>query len=176
MNTSHPNSNDMEGGASPLFIVVRLKGSPNMQHDVKRTLCHLRLLRTFSACLLRSNPTYVGMLKSAKDVLSWGEIDRAHLGELLAKRGRLVGNKRLTEENIKNLLHFENLDTMAQAIFDGRIQIKDINHLKPFFRLSPPKGGLKVSKRVHKFKAHKTRLFVLGYINGAINELVSRMI
>ena len=175
MNTLRVNPNHLDGETTPLFIVIRLKGSANMPHDVKRTLSHLRLLRTFSACLLRSNPSYVGMLKSAKDVLSWGEIDKASLKELLARRGRLVGNKRLTEENIKKVLHFENLDAMVQAIFDGDVQIRDIGDLKPFFRLSPPKGGLKVSKRDRKFKSHKTRLFVLGHIGGAINELVSKM-
>lgn len=154
------------GSDTRLLIVVRTKSSANLPSDVRRTLAQLNLLRVFSASLVPSSPDYLGMLRTAKDVVCWGEIDETLLGKLLSKRGRLVGNRRLTDENLRLFSDIESVRELTDAVYSRKLQLKDVKSLKPFFRLSPPKGGFKGSKK----KAN------LGYLGTRVNELVARML
>jgi|YelNatPaOPRAMG01_1025707.scaffolds.fasta_scaffold25099_7 large subunit ribosomal protein L30 len=168
MSTQSVSSAPAEVGGSDahLLVVVRTKGSANLPSDVRRTLAQLRLLRVFSACLVPSSPDYLGMLRTAKDVVCWGEIERGLLERLLAKRGRLVGNRRLTEENLRRFSGLGSVRELADTIYSRKLQLRDVKGMKPFFRLSPPKGGFKGSKK----KGYS------GYLGREINELVTRML
>lgn len=156
-----------EGGkVGPPWIVVRVKGSANLPSDVKRTLAQLKLLRVFSASVLPPTSEYLGMLRTAKDVVFWGEIDKELLERLLLKRGRLVGDRRLTDENLCKFSGIGSVKELAESIYNHSLQLGEVKGLKPFFRLSPPKGGFKGTKKKG----------AVGYLGKRVNEIVARML
>ncbi|RLE53959.1 MAG: 50S ribosomal protein L30, partial [Candidatus Methanomethylicota archaeon] len=120
--------------------------------------------------IIDDRPEYLGMLRKAADYITWGEITPETLALLLKRRGELKGGKKLTEEYIKEKLGLNSIEELAQAIFEGKIGLKDIPDLKPVFRLHPPSGGFKGSTKKH-FKAGGE----LGYRGLAINELIKKM-
>ena len=107
-----------------MYAVIRVRGSVNVARDVKDTLKMLRLTRVNHCVVIPKNTNYEGMLSKAKSFITWGEITQDSLEKLVARRGRLPGDKRIDEkqakEVTKNILKNESL--------------KGID-LKPVFRL-----------------------------------------
>ncbi|TMI38649.1 50S ribosomal protein L30, partial [Candidatus Bathyarchaeota archaeon] len=77
----------MEESSKGLLFAVRLRGTAADNPDVRKTMESLRLERTFQARLLENTPSNLGMLRSAKALVAWGEVDPEILGRLLVKRG-----------------------------------------------------------------------------------------
>jgi large subunit ribosomal protein L30 len=153
-----------------VFAAVRIRGIVNVKPDIKRTLQLLRLTRVNHCVLLEENASIKGMLQIAKDYVTWGEIDKAILSELLGSRGKLEGDKNLTEDYIKSATSYNNLEKLSQAIIDNKFKYKDIPNVKPIFRLSPPKKGYEGIKKSFVNKG------ALGYRRKEINKLLERMI
>jgi len=130
-----------------VFAAVRVRGIVNVKPDIKRTLQLFRLTRVNHCVLLEENASTKGMLQIAKDYITWGEIDKAILSELIGSRGKLEGDKELTEDYIKSATSYTNLEKLSQAIIDNKFKYKDIPNVKPIFRLSPPKNGYEGIKR-----------------------------
>jgi large subunit ribosomal protein L30 len=151
-----------------MFVVIRIKGMMEVKKEIKDTLEMLRLKNINNCVVVPETPDYKGMIKKVKDYITWGEIDFDTLLEMLKKRGRLIGEKRLTEETIKDL-GFKNLEDMVKTIFEGKIKMKEIPKLKPVFRLTPPSKGFKSTKEPHP-KGD------LGYRGEKINDLIKKMI
>ena len=130
----------------------------------------LRLTRNCHATLLDNRPAYNGMLRKSKDCLTWGEVSQEIVVLLLKKRGKLVGDKKLTDEYAKEL-GYNSLDDLAEAIFKVDVEFSSLPEVKPLFRLRPPKKG---------FKGKVKRSFAsggeLGYRGDAINNLLKRMV
>jgi len=154
-----------------LYAIIRLRGTADVHPDVEATLRMLRLTRKFSAVLYPKNETIDGMLKVVKDWVTWGEIDEETLKHLILRRGRLPGNKPITEEKIKEIFGM-GIDELVKALIEGKIQWHKMDgKVKPIFRLHPPKGGFK--KTIKKpVKAGGE----LGYRGSEINELLEKMI
>ncbi len=132
----------------PIFV-VRLRGRVNVRKDIADTLHILRLRRTNYATIVYDTPSYLGMLQKAKDWIAWGYIkDPQHIAEVLRARGELIGRKRLNDENVKQL-GFNSIDELAKALFEGKVTLSQLKKkgLKPFFRLHPPRKGLKSVKK-----------------------------
>ena len=153
-----------------VFAAVRVRGIVNVKPDIKRTLQLFRLTRVNHCVLLEENASTKGMLQIAKDYITWGEIDKAILSELIGSRGKLEGDKELTEDYIKSATSYTNLEKLSQAIIDNKFKYKDIPNVKPIFRLSPPKKGYEGIKRSFVNKG------ALGYRRKEINKLLERMI
>lgn len=160
-----------EGNLSPLAIVVRIRGSVNVNKEVSETLRKLRLLRVNSSTLVRLNPSTEGMLKKAKDYLLWGRLDKSTLRLLLLKRGRLPGNRRLSDENVPKYTRFKTLDELVEAAWLSGSPTEAIRPVKPVFRLTPPKGGFKRS-----VKKPVNRGGVLGNWGDRVNQIIRRMV
>ncbi|MCS7105215.1 MAG: 50S ribosomal protein L30 [Thermofilaceae archaeon] len=152
-----------------LLAVIRIRGSPDKRPEERKTLALLRLYKRFHCVLVHDTPDIRGMLKNIEYTVTYGEVDVNTLAEVLQKRGRLIGNKRLTLEYLKEM-GFENFEDLASALIEGRIKINDLPHLKPIFRLHPPKGGFKGSLKKHYNEGGE-----LGYRKVAINELLQLM-
>ena len=60
--------------------------------------------------------------RKAQSCLTWGEISKENIVVLLSKRGRLAGNKRLTDEYAKEL-GYKSLDELAEAIHKAKWNI-----------------------------------------------------
>ena len=120
--------------------------------------------------LVDDNPSYKGMVQKVKDYITWGEIDKETLAALIRKRGRLIGNKPITDEYVKEKLGMT-IDEFAEKVVNGEMKLTDLPNIKPVFRLHPPRGGLKGTKK-RSFKEGGA----LGYRGEKINELIERML
>ena len=129
----------------------------------------LHLYRNCHATLVDDRPAYVGMLRKAQNCLTWGEVSKENVALLLKKRGRLVGNKKLTDEYLKEM-DYKSLDELAEAIYEAKIEFNKLPRIKPVFRLHPPSKGFK-----GKVKRSYTSGGVTGYRGENINNLIKRM-
>ena len=151
-----------------LLAVVRLRGSVDQPQDIKHALNLLSLNRPNHAVVIPNDPTHLGMLQKLKDVVTWGEINKKTLGELIKKRGRIVGNKKIDTKYLKDH-KFETMSAFITAVYDGKADMRRIDGLKPLFRLHPPRKGFK------SLKNPITRGGDLGYRGEKINELLDKM-
>jgi large subunit ribosomal protein L30 len=151
-------------------VAIRIRGLSDISQEIKDTLMMLRLTRNCHATLLDNRPAYNGMLRKSKDCITWGEISQQNIEFLLKKRGRLVGDKKLTDEYAKEL-NYSSLDDMAEAIFNVDLEFCTLPDLKPVFRLRPPKKGFK-----GKVKKSYAAGGEAGYRGDAINDLLNRMV
>ena len=152
------------------LAVVRLRGTINVRRDVKDTLRMLHLTRANHATIISPTPQYLGMLQKAKDLITWGEISKENILGLLRKRGEITGGRRLTDDHVKEK-GCENLEEVAEKIYTSRLRLKDLDGVKPVFRLHPPSKGYKKS-----LKRDFTEDGELGYRGEKINELIRKMI
>ncbi len=152
-----------------LFAVIRIRGTVGIPRDVEDTLKMLRLVRKHHCVIIEETPSYLGMLNKVKDYVTWGEIDTEALTLLLRRRGRLIGDRRLTDEYIKKL-GYNSIEEFSKAVIEGRAKLSEIPGLKPVFRLSPPSGGFKGSIK-KQYRAGGE----LGYRGKTIKDLIKRM-
>ena len=152
------------------LVAVRIRGLSDISQETKDTLMMLRLTRNCHATLLDDRPAYNGMLRKSKNCLTWGEVSQESIALLLKKRGRLVGDKKLTDEYAKEF-DYESLEDLAEAIFKVDIEFSSLPEVKPVFRLRPPKKGYK-GKVKKSFAAGGEA----GYRGDAINDLLKRMV
>jgi len=152
------------------LAVVRVRGLSSIFREVKETMRMLHLERNYHATLVDDRPAYLGMLKKAQNYLAWGEISRETLALLLKRRGRLVGDKRLTDEYAEEVGK-DSLDELVEAVYRGEVEFYQLPNVKPVFRLHPPSKG---------FKGKTKRSYVSGGVAGyraeAINDLLMQMI
>ncbi|HJJ60691.1 MAG TPA: 50S ribosomal protein L30, partial [Methanocorpusculum sp.] len=87
----------------------------------------------------------------------------------LATRGRLTGNKPLTDEYVKSVTKYADIAELAAAIVNGEIRMKDVPELKPVLRMHPPRKGYKTTKRTYNQGG------ALGYYGAEINDLLIKM-
>lgn len=151
-----------------MYAVIRIRGTVNITRGVKDTLEMLRLNSVNACSLVLENSTYKGMLDVARDWITWGEVEKNNLVEMLKKRLRLNGNKRVDETVLKQI-GIDSYEALADGLMAGKVKLKGFNQLQPFFRLTPPSKGFK-SVKEHYPKGD------LGYRGKEINELLMRMI
>jgi len=156
-----------------LYFAVRIRGAPGMKRVILDTLKMLRMHKVNHGVLIWGDISYMGMLNKCKDYIAYGEIDEKALLRLLRARGKIEGNKPLTDEHIKNLTKYKNLKEFSKALLSGEIQYKtqDVYKIKPVFRLHPPRKGHRGT-----IKKHYNEGGTLGYVDQFINVLIHKMI
>jgi len=152
------------------FVAVRIRGLSDIPQETKDTLMMLRLTRNCHATLLDDRPAYKGMLQKSKNCLTWGEASKETVAMLLKKRGRLPGDKKLSDEFAKEL-GYDSLVALAEAIVNVEVDFSSLPEVNPVFRLSPPSKGYK-----GKTKKSYVAGGEAGYRGEAINDLLKRMI
>lgn len=153
------------------YVVIRLTGSVHIKTDIGKTLNLLRLNKKNHCVVVPETKEIVGMIKKVKNAITWGELDEATIVKLILKRGRLPGNKRITEEYVKEKTG-KTTDILAKEITQGSTKLKEIPGLKPVFRLNPPSKGLERKGLKKEFSMGGS----WGYRGVKINELLKRMI
>ncbi|PLJ77289.1 50S ribosomal protein L30 [Infirmifilum sp. SLHALR2] len=154
-----------------LLFVLRLRGIPDRSPDEEKALELLRLHKTFHATLVQDTPSIRGMLdKTLSSVVTYGEIRRDVLVELLKRRARITGNKKLTLEYLRKI-GYGSFEELADALLKGEVKLEDIPGLKPVFRLRPPSGGFKGTIKKNIRAGGET-----GYRGEAINDLILKML
>jgi large subunit ribosomal protein L30 len=152
------------------LALIRLRSGIRAKGEVRDTLAMLRLHRINHLVLVDDNPSYKGMVQKVKDYITWGEIDKETLAALIKKRGRLIGNRPITDEYVQEKLGMT-VEEFAEKVVNGEMKLTDLPNIKPVFRLHPPRGGLKGSKK-RTFKEGGA----LGYRGEKINGLIERML
>lgn len=149
---------------------VRVRGTVRASREVRETLQMLHLTRNNYAVLIDDRPSFLGMLKTAQNHATWGEISKETVNALIKAKGRFVGNKKLTDEYAQSA-GFKSLDELAEAVFNCSIEYWRLKNVQPVFKLHPPTKGFK-----GKIKRSFTVGGELGYRGEKIGELVERMI
>ncbi len=151
-----------------MFAVVRIRGRVGVRKEIEDTLKMLRLEKVNNCVLIEESPSFKGMLQKVRDFITWGEIKKEVLVRMLRKRLRLKGNKRVDEKVLREM-GFNSFEELANALFEGKVKLRDLKMINPVFRLTPPSKGFK-SVKEHWPKGD------LGYRGEEINELIERMI
>ncbi|MBD3352114.1 MAG: 50S ribosomal protein L30 [Candidatus Lokiarchaeota archaeon] len=156
--------------SAKLYLVIRVRGAPNMNYKIADTLRMLRLHKPNHCVVLYTDKTVLGMLKKVKDYVAYGEITKPTLIKLLRKRALIKGNKPLTEQHLKRKTDFGSINELANILMKGKAKLNDIYSLKPVFRLHPPRGGFRGSIK-QAYGAGGT----LGNVGTYINTLALKM-
>jgi large subunit ribosomal protein L30 len=139
-----------------MIALIRIRGEVGLQRDVEETLNRLRLRKKYS-CIVIQHPEkqQLGMIHKVKDFVAYGEIKEDMFEKLIEKRGQIIDkSKKVSPKDA------------AKEIAKGK-RYEDLN-LKPFFRLHPPRKGI-------KSKYHYPQ-GVLGNHKEKLNELMERML
>lgn len=152
-------------------MVVRLRGKTGLNKKIKDTFSMMRLYKKNNCAVINGFPSYLGMLESVKEYITWGEIDEETFKLLLINRGRLAGNKKLSEEYLKEKTSLD-IEQFTKEFFESRKKLKDIPGLKLFFRLKPPTQGFERKGIKVPYSLGGT----WGYRKEKINDLIRRMI
>ncbi|ETA68677.1 MAG: large subunit ribosomal protein [Methanolobus sp.] len=152
-----------------MYALIRIRGDVNVRGNIKDTLKMLRLHKVNHCVLLADNPHNAGMIQKVKDYVAFGEISADSLAEVLANRGRLEGDERLTDEYVAENTDYDSIKSFAQSVCDGNATLKDVPKLKPVFRLHPPRKGHAGIKRTVQQGG------VLGNHGEDINKLLRKM-
>jgi large subunit ribosomal protein L30 len=138
------------------IAVVLVRGLVNVTHAIKDTLAMLKLTRKNTCIVVDNNPTMLGMIKKAKDYVTWGEISEETYKELVAKRGVLYLGP---IQDSKKKYNYKTLE------IEGK-------HYKPYFRLNPPSKGF--GRKGIKMPFNKGG--GLGPRSDKMNDLILRML
>lgn len=153
------------------FAVIRVRAGIHVKPDTKRTLELLRLNQVNHCVLIdEQNKNYRGMLNKAKDFITWGEINKETTTELIKSRGKLKGDKPITEEYLKSATSYETIEKLAQALIDNKVNYTELPEVKPVIRLHPPRKGYRSIKNTFSQGG------AVGYRGNDINTLIKRML
>lgn len=152
------------------YAVIRIRGTVNVRGKIKDTLMMLRLNRVNHCVILPKTKSYSGMLQKVKDYVTWGEINSDVLAKMIIERGRLIGEKEITDKYIKTSSSYSSIMSFAQAVSNDEIHYQELKDIKPVVRLHPPRKGYNGIKRSYKVGG------ALGYRGEDINTLIKRMI
>jgi len=128
------------------YLVVRIKGQVDVPHWAETTLKLLKLEKKYRATIIPAKENTLGMLNKVKHYVSWQEVDSALAKELLDKKGRKSGYKKISDADL-NDTDYKTIDELATALADGKISLSKLKPLKPWFALSPPRHGFKRSTK-----------------------------
>ena len=152
------------------YAVIRVRGQPDVNRDIEYTMGLLGLTRVNHLVIVPENDSTKGMLQVVKDYCTWGEVDEATLAALIRARGKLAGDKDITDDYIKENSEFATVDDLAKAIIENNYKMRDVEAAKPVFRMHPPVKGYEGNKRSYQNGG------ALGYRGAAINDLINRML
>ena len=126
-----------------------------LKKKVVETLHRLRLRRKYSCVVINPKKEEFGMIKKIANFVAFGEIKKEVFEELIEKRGQIIDKTKKIDSKkiVEELLKGKKYDKL---------------NLKPFFRLHPPRKGIK--SKLHFPKG------VLGDNKEKINDLVLRML
>ena len=150
------------------FLVVRISGQADVPYWAVTTMKLLKLEKKYRATIIPEKDNTIGMLRKIQHYVSWQEIDIETVKELLDKKARKSGYKKITNEDITSI-GFTSIDELATSLAEGKTSLSKLKPLKPWFALDPPSHGFKRStKKLYGQKG------VLGY-NKELSVIVKRM-
>ena len=128
------------------YLVVRIKGQADVPHWATHTMTLLKLDKKYRATILPIKENTLGMLNKVKHYVSWTEIDSTLAKELIDKKARKSGYRKVTSDDLKEL-GFSSSDELGTALSEGKATLSKLKPLKPWFALAPPRYGFKRSTK-----------------------------
>lgn len=152
-----------------MLAVIRIRGEVKLRKDLRETLELVGVYRLHQLALKPKNNSMWLMLKKVESYIAYGEIDAATLAELLEKRGRLQGEKRLDQSFLKK--HgADSFAALAEKMLEGKAFLRELG-IKKVFRLHAPRKGFERRGIKKLFSAGGAA----GHRGAKINELIQRM-
>lgn len=151
-----------------MLAIIRIRGSVRLNPDIKVALKLLKLESANHCVVIPQNGSMLGMVEQVKDYVTYGPIAEGTLTQLIEKRGKSAGNKKLdaafyTAHKVKDAA------ALAKALMSGQ-KAEDFG-LKGVFRLRPPSKGFE--------RGGIKKPYALGGVLGdrkqAINKLLASM-
>lgn len=152
------------------YAIIRVRGQADVSHDISHTMDLLNLTKVNHCVIVPENDVTKGMLQKVKDYCTWGLVDGETLAAMIRARGRLAGDREITDDYLKENTEFASVDELAKAMIENDCRMRDIAAAKPVFRLHPPAKGYEGIKRPYSTGG------ALGYRAEAINDLIKRML
>ncbi|KAF6243177.1 50S ribosomal protein L30 [Nitrosopumilus sp. b1] len=128
------------------YLVVRIKGQVDVPYWAEHTLKLLKLEKRYRATIIPAKENTLGMLNKVKHYVSWQEVDTGLAKELLDKKARKSGYKKITSEDLGEI-GFKSIDELATSLAEGKTSLTKLKPLKPWFALAPPRHGFKKSTK-----------------------------
>ncbi len=150
------------------LVVVRIKGRVNIPYWASYTLESLNLYKKYWATILPDTPNSHGMLKKIKDFITWTRVDEGIVKELLEKKGKTNGSKPF--KVLPGISKYHSVDELASDIAKDKVRLSTLREVKPWFALSPPRGGFK-----RKTKTQYSQNGILGEDKDLI-DIIRKMI
>jgi large subunit ribosomal protein L30 len=144
-----------------VLLVVNLRGMVNTRAPVRTTLEQMKIGRRFNATIVPDDKVHRGMLHLSKEHVAWCKLDAATAEKLLKTRSEKSSGRRTPESEIKTK-DYGSVSEIASALASGKLKLRSVESIRPFFRLSPPRGG---------FKRSTVRQFSAGGVLGPNSEL-----
>ena len=139
------------------LAAVRIRGRTMVRTTIVDAMNMLRLYKNNFCVVVPNTPTYLGMLKQAKDYITWGEIDDETFKLLVEKRGEEFHGR---ETDTKEIIKYNDYFVVGNK------------KLKRYFRLNSPRKGFGRIGIKQSFQ----RGGALGYRGAAINDLIKKMV
>jgi large subunit ribosomal protein L30 len=152
------------------LLAIRIRGTVSAKREARETLDMLHLIRNNYAVLVDDRPSFVGMLQAARNYITWGEISKEAVTELMQKRARLAGNRKIPDEYIQKTGN-KSMAELAEKIFNRELEYWHLPNIQTVFKLRPPTKGYKGNIKKGYGAGGEA-----GYRGDKINELIKRMI
>jgi len=152
------------------MLAIRIRGTVSASREARETLSMLNLTRNNHAVLIDNRPSFLGMIDTVRDYITYGELSKESVASLLKEKGRLAGNKKLTDEYARKVGH-KSVEELATAVAACKVDYWKLPGIQPVFRLHPPTKGFK-----GKIKRGYGAGGELGYRGESINQLLNRML
>ena len=150
------------------FLVLRISGQADVPYWAVTTMTLLKLEKKYRATIIPEKENTIGMLRKIQHYICWQEIDTETVKEILDKKARKSGYKKVTNEDITSI-GFTSIDELATSLAEGKTSLSKLKPLKPWFAMDPPRHGFKRStKKLYGQKG------VLGH-NKELSVIVKRM-
>ncbi|MBD3260811.1 MAG: 50S ribosomal protein L30 [Candidatus Altiarchaeales archaeon] len=157
---------------SDLYAVLRVRGRVHVRQKTADTLRHIGLTRVNHLVLMPKDEVNQGMIKKAAEYVTWGEINKKTLKKLIERRGRLSGDRKITDDYVADNSEYNSLSEFTEKLLAGEAKTSDLKGMKKVFRLNPPVGGWDRKG----IKKHVNQGGALGYRRSDVNKLIERMI
>ena len=83
------------------YLVLRIKGQADCPYWATTTMTLLKLDKKYRATILPAKENTLGMLKKVQHYVSWISIDASLAEELIEKKARKEGYKKVTLEDLE---------------------------------------------------------------------------
>ena len=110
------------------LAVIQVRGFIGVSKKHKDGMTILGLRRKNSCVLIDNNANNLGALVRLKDYVTWGEANIETFKMLLEKRGRLAGNKTLSEDYLKKSVK-QDFSQFCKNFFEGKIKLAKASDL-----------------------------------------------